>query len=199
MSPPGTRQVLPGVEWSCNVRDVFVRHGQLADSVPASRHCGYYAVMSRSAEVKWSRAIVGSVLMGAVLAGCAAYPAPAAREVEPASAATVTDIVTCEAFGDVSTIIANADIALAEGRMEVQERDGWYRLATRVLSRIPTSGSGAVHDAIEELKNAAPAIKLGAIADPGFRSIEWDQGKRSLTEACNIEGVDMALEAFTGG
>lgn len=109
------------------------------------------------------------------------------------------DTSACIAIGDVLTIVTNADIALQQGRAETQERDGWYRLATRVLDRIPTSGEGAVHSAVVQLKEAAPSIPLGANRSSGISSDEWFGGLDALMAACSDIGVETGLEAFTGG
>lgn len=52
------------------------------------------------------------------------------------------------------TIVENADVALAEGRMAAQEHDGWYRLATRALQRLPSGGDGDVQTAIGDLQES---------------------------------------------
>lgn len=139
-------------------------------------------------------------MIGLALTGCVSEAAPAADPTPSLTvSAQVEDGITCDAFGDVVTIVGNADAGFAERRMEAQERDGWYRVATRVLDRIPTRGTGAVHDAIEELRAAAPAITLGAVLPTGIGSTSWTSGWASLTEACAAQGFDMASEAFTGG
>ncbi len=63
------------------------------------------------------------------------------------------DEAVCTAYGDVMTILENADLGLDDGRMETQEQQGWYRLATRVLDRLPASGDGAVSQAIADLQD----------------------------------------------
>jgi len=155
--------------------------------------------MSRNVRTSGKWSIAGACVIGLALTGCVSEPSPA----DPAPSSTVSaqaqDGNTCDAFGDVLTVIDNADAGLAERRMEAQERDGWYRVATRVLDRIPTRGTGAVHESIQELRAAAPAVKLGAILPTGIRSGAWSSGLSSLAEACAAEGFDLASEAFTGG
>ena len=112
---------------------------------------------------------------------------------------SVTDAETCTAFGDVTTILANADTALAEQRMAKQEQQGWYRLATRVLHRVPTSGSGDVSDAVLALQEAVPVIALGAGYTAEFGSPEWRSGVEALIAACDRAGTELATAMFTGG
>ncbi|QEW03027.1 hypothetical protein [Microbacterium lushaniae] len=111
---------------------------------------------------------------------------------------TVTDIETCEAFTDVSTILQNAGAALHEGRMSQKEYDGWMRLATRVLDRVPTRGEGAVSDAVAALKAEYPPIPAGAqgatsIGNPGPNTAP------SPADACEAAGYQIFAEGFTGG
>lgn len=146
------------------------------------------------------RAAFASVALCAALAlfGCTASAERATAEAQP-SAVTITDEVSCDAFGDVSTIVANADAALRDDRMAEQEQQGWYRLAQRVLDRVPTTGDGAVSDAIATLKEIAPASIPGASATPSIGSDEWESARAQLAEACNDAGYEMWLAMFTGG
>jgi hypothetical protein len=130
-----------------------------------------------------------------------ATPNPTATEASTPSpsAGAVTDELTCTAFGDVLTVIQNADAGLSDGRMEAQEQDGWYRLATRVLGRTPTRGEGAVSDAIDALKEVAPAIPLGVIETPEVGSVEWTSSSRVVVSACTDAGTDVITEGFAGG
>ena len=122
-----------------------------------------------------------------------------APSASPSAAASVTDEVTCAAFGDVLTITANADAGLRDGRMASQEQQGWYRLATRVLDRVPTSGSGDVNDATNALKDAAPVINLGGMSSSGIGSAEWNDGLDQFHFACADVGAETAVQMFTGG
>lgn len=98
------------------------------------------------------------------------------------------------------TIVENVDLALSDGRMEQQEHDGWYALATRVLDRLPSAGSSAVHTAIGELQEIAPAIPSGAGTAPtGVRSPEWDEAVSALGTACDDAGAPLTISSFTGG
>ncbi len=147
----------------------------------------------------WCTTATLGVALVTSLVGCASTPPSEEGAVPGAASATATDAESCEAFGDVSTIVSNADAGLADGRMEAQERDGWHRLATRVLDRIPTSGGGPVHDAIEQLKAVAPPVRLGAVADVDFRSVAWADAESDLAKACAASQVDLTIEGFTGG
>lgn len=110
----------------------------------------------------------------------------------------VTDEESCEVFSDVSTILHNAMTGLRDGHMKQQEYDGWLRLATRVLDRIPTRGEGGVSDGIAALKAAAPAIPAGTTGTPSIGTPEW-YNAAPLADACSAAGYQIASEAFTGG
>lgn len=159
----------------------------------------YPVRMTKIAKIRWFSAVLG-VVLAAGLAGCGSTSMPADQS-EPATtpSAAPTDAEACVAFGDVGTIISNADAGFRDQRMEAQERDGWYRLATRVLDRITTADPGPVQNALDQLKKAAPAVKLGAVLDVDFHSSAWANAQGALTEACDKVGVEMATEAFTGG
>lgn len=143
--------------------------------------------------------IASLALCGALgLTGCA-QDAYGARSETPTPAPTVTDAQTCEDFGDVLTIIANADVALSEGRMQAQEHEGWYSLAARVLDRVPTRGEGAVSDAMTSLKALAPASAQGVGGAPEFGTASWGSATQRLNVACADAGSELAVVAFTGG
>lgn len=155
-----------------------------------------------------------AVLSATVLGGCSADDEALAEEIETPQASTAAqqsspaappevdalgDAAICTAYGDVMTIAENADLALAEGRMEARERDGWYRLATRVLDRLPSAGDGAVQAAIGELKEIAP-VTSGALGESsGVRSPEWNDVQGDLGDACEDLGAPLAITMFTGG
>lgn len=118
----------------------------------------------------------------------------------PTEAEALDDATICTAFGDVLTIVENADIGLADGRMEAQEHHGWYQLATRVLDRLPSSGDSAVQTAIGELQEVAPAVPSGAFAEStGVGSPAWSQAEGDLGAACDELGAPLAVSMFTGG
>lgn len=143
--------------------------------------------------------VASFALTGAlVLTGCTRASESAASPT-PSAAASTTDAVTCTAVSDVLTITANADAGLRDGRMAAQEQQGWYRLATRILDRVPTSGDGDVNDATAALRNVAPAIALGAVASTGIGSADWNDGLDKLSLACANVGAETAIQKFTGG
>ncbi len=109
----------------------------------------------------------------------------------------VTDLASCEAITDVSTIVFNATVALHSGRMTQQEYDGWLRLATRVLDRVPTTGEGAVSDAIASLKTIAPAVPEASTGPTNIGTAEWNAVP--LADACKAAGSDLQVQAFAGG
>ncbi len=156
------------------------------------------------------------VLSTAVLVGCGsggAGPTDGTEEPEAASSAAPSpatdapaddgapdDAETCVAYSDVMTIVENADLGLADGRMAEQERDGWYRLATRVLGRLPSGGDSAVQTAVGELQAAAPAVAVGTFAEStGVGSPEWSQAQADLGDACEALGTPLTIAPFTGG
>ncbi len=156
-----------------------------------------------------------AVLSTAVMGGCSADGAAHAGPIEAPEAGAATqqsspvdppddealdDAALCTAFGDVLTIMENADVGLADGRMEAQEHDGWYRLATRVLDRLPSTGDSAVRAAIGELQEIAPAVPPGASTEStGVRSSEWGEVHGVLGAACDDVGAPLAISMFTGG
>lgn len=156
--------------------------------------------------------VVVAALAAAAMSGCAesadagAAPLPepvvesSAPEPAPAPAEANDDAALCTAYGDVLTIVENADIALDDGRMEPQEHTGWHTLATRVLGRIPSTGEGSVHSAVADLQEVAPAVPAGSIgAAEGIRSPEWYAAEEALSAACDELGTPIAISMFTGG
>ncbi|WP_345803012.1 hypothetical protein AAIB33_08000 [Microbacterium sp. AZCO] len=151
---------------------------------------------------------VGLVVIAAGCGGCTAAGGSTSKTVAATHAdaavdstdgeAAVTDAESCEAMGDVLTILHNAMVGLHEGRMSQQEYDGWMRLGTRVLDRVPTTGDGAVSDAIAAMKDAAPVIRQGAMGRTALGSPEWNSGP-GLAQACDEAGYPLAAEGFIGG
>ena len=83
--------------------------------------------------------------------------------------------------------------------MAEQEQQGWYRLASRVLDRVPTRGEGAVSDAVAALKHAVPAVTPGAMGMSAFGSDDWNSAQKLLFNACADVGVEVTIQMFTGG
>ena len=154
---------------------------------------------------KQSVGLSGVVLGAVLLSGCSAEadaPPPATASPSDTSNSTdaTDDVATCTAFGDVLTILENADLGIRDGRMETQEQQGWYQLATRVLDRLPSSGDSAVSEAIADLQDVAPAIPSGAgIYADGIGSPEWISAQSALSDACLDVGVALMINVFTGG
>lgn len=144
-------------------------------------------------------AVVGAALLGACGGQEAGQSAAADRPSSPAPERRhgPDDAAVCDAYGDVLTIVENADIALADGRMDAQEQHGWYGLATRVLGRLPGDGGSAVQTAVGALQEAAPA---GTSAEStGVRSPAWVEAEQDLGTACDDAGAPLAITMFTGG
>lgn len=150
----------------------------------------------------------GALLVAAAIGGCSADGDAQALPTEPAQEAAVPaqpdepvdDAAICTAYGDVLTIVENADLALADGRMEAQEHDGWYGLATRVLDRLPSAGDSAVRTAVAALQQIAPAVPAGGGDAPaGVRSPEWYDAEEGLGTACDEVGAPLTINVFTGG
>lgn len=156
------------------------------------------------------------VLSTAVLVGCgsggtgpadgtagsqaASSAAPPPATAVPAEDEAPDDAATCVASSDVMTIVENADLGLADGRMAEQERDGWYELATRVLGRLPSGGDSAVQTAVADLQAAAPAVAVGTFAEStGVGSPEWSKAQADLGDACETLGTPLTIAPFTGG
>jgi hypothetical protein len=134
-----------------------------------------------------------------VPASTAPAPAPESTAASSSPTTETTDEETCVVFGDVLTITSNADAGLRDGRMATQEQQGWYRLASRVLDRVPTRGEGAVSDAIASLKHAVPAVAPGAMPLSAFGSDAWNSGQQALFDACADVDVEITIQMFTGG
>ncbi len=152
--------------------------------------------------------LTATVLATASLGACGAGGAdpaagPAGDPTAAASAAAASaadDAATCAAYGDVLTIVENADLGLAEGRMAAQEQRGWYELATRVLDRLPSDGDGAVRSAVAALQEAVPEVPTGTAAEStGVGSPAWAQAEAELATACEDAGAPLSLRVFTGG
>ncbi|ROR72990.1 hypothetical protein [Bogoriella caseilytica] len=110
------------------------------------------------------------------------------------------DADLCSAYGDVLTILENADLALDSGRMDIQEHEGWYALATRVLDRLPATGTSEVSEAIADLQSIAPAVAPGASGDiGGVGSSDWDDAEESLGSACEDLDTPLTISVFSGG
>lgn len=156
--------------------------------------------------------VVGALLVLVGVTACAADGGPggggssaeaAATETpiatpteEPSSAAD--DEVTCNAFGDVQTILHNAQAAFYDERMTERELDGWTALASRVLGNIPAADDGRVSDALAAVKEAVPAVQA-PLGPSNILSREWDVPGAELLAACEAAGFPVITNGFIGG
>jgi hypothetical protein len=135
------------------------------------------------------------LLAASTLVSCtAAEPEPTA----PPAAADPAEL--CAAFADVQTVMFNALTAQREGRAQEHEFQGWIRLATRVLSRIDADEATSVGAAIAQAQGEAPPVPIGRNeegVDPLSES--WGEAAEAVRRACEAEGVEIAIEAFSGG
>lgn len=158
--------------------------------------------------------IAASALLVLGVAGCTAPAEPssgvsvsadvaAVAEESPSPTPTspettsVADETTCAAFGDVTTILFNAEIAFRQDRMELQEKGGWYSLASRVLGNIPAADAGPVAEALAALKTAVPANP--EVNSTNFDTDEGRAAVGAMHDACEAAGFQVAINAFTGG
>lgn len=155
--------------------------------------------------VRSTTALVGLFALATAVAGCAAPAAEAAPTPVPTVTVTpapvdpaVTAAESCAAFSDVLTILHNATVAQMDGRIGEREFDGWMRLATRVLDRVPISGEGAVSDAITALQQVAPPVRIGAQDSTTIGSPEW-YSAAELAAACEAAGAQLSAEGWVGG
>ncbi len=142
------------------------------------------------------------VLVALMMAGCSsessALPEPTVEAVQVD--APGGDAAACAAVSDVQTIVENADIALSEGRMAVQEQQGWYEVATRALHRVPASSDSAVSQGVAGLQAAVPAVELWTRTEPAvIRSDAWYDALDALVEPCLAVEAELFTSVFTGG
>lgn len=166
--------------------------------------------MPRHSASRALAAALGSITVAVLASGCTAAantndagptPSTIASTTAPASPApsSGTDADSCGAFGDVLTIITTAENGRVTERMPPQEYNGWLRLATRVLDRVPLSGEGQVTEAIRTLQELAPPIPLGTDGPSEIGSQEWWLATSPLYEACDAAGFPVSAESYIGG
>ena len=146
------------------------------------------------------------VLVALMAAGCSgesrALPGPPEEVVQAGTSEddVAQDVAACAAVSDVMSIVENADIALTEGRVAVQEQQGWYEVATRVLHRIPSSGDSAVSQAVADLQGTVPAVESWARTEPtAIRSDAWSVALDALAGPCLAVDSELFTSMFTGG
>ena len=135
------------------------------------------------------------LLAASILASCST------QSPEPTSSPDAADPAElCAQFADVETIMFNAGSALRDGRAQDQEFQGWMRLAARVLSRIDADEATSIGAAITAAQGAAPAVPIGVVNDGVDPLSEgWGAASDAVRTACEAEGVEFAIEGFTGG
>ncbi|MFB7252387.1 hypothetical protein [Microbacterium sp. NPDC056234] len=125
---------------------------------------------------------------------------PSPSNEPPSSESTAAaDEITCAAYGDVVTILHNAQTAYFEERMTQQELDGWFAVASRVLGNIPSADTGTVSESLVALQEAVPAVADLRKTNFPFPDGEVDVPGVSLSEACREAGFEVVINAFTGG
>lgn len=161
---------------------------------------------------------VGSIAVAVLASGCVAEAEATDADATPtatvsatasnaspsasasaASASSVADAETCEAYGDVLTIITTAENGRLTERMPPQEYNGWLRLATRILDRVPVSGEGQVTEAIRTLQEIAPPVPLGTDGPSQIGTEEWWLANGPLYEACDAAGTAVSADSYIGG
>jgi len=116
-----------------------------------------------------------------------------------ATPGVITDAVTCTGIGDVVSVRFNADVAVSEGRMDTTEQAGWYRVATIMLSRVPTRGDGAVSESVATLQSLVPSVPLAAMGGREIASDDTTQEWDAVFDSCAEAGAEIATVSFTGG
>lgn len=148
-------------------------------------------------------ALAVTVCTTLALAGCgtADRSASAAASGSPGpGSVTVQDSEVCSALSDVMTVVDNADSGLADGRMAEQERDGWYRLATRVLDRIPGGDDAVLSQGLADLRATAPPVDAGTRGPTeGIGSPAWHDALASVADTCAAADAELTVESFSGG
>ncbi|MHA7133826.1 hypothetical protein [Oerskovia turbata] len=146
------------------------------------------------------------VLVALLVTGCGSAssaqtkPTESVDGVAAAENAVAQDAAACAAVSDVQTIVENADIALSEGRIAVQEQQGWYEIATRALDRIPSSGDGAVSLGVADLQEAVPSVEAWTRTEPAvIKSDAWSHALEALAEPCLAVDSELTLSMFSGG
>ena len=126
--------------------------------------------------------------------GASANPSPAGD----AEAGGVTDADTCAAIGDVLTIQFNAEAALRDGRMQVQEQQAWNRLATRVFDRAPTSDTSVLGQTVRDLQ-AKIDLPSGTLGITLVNMDDWATTFPAIMQLCKQVGAEVVTEGFVGG
>jgi hypothetical protein len=173
-------------------------------TVTHSRRKRFLADSSRASALRDPRAVVGAIVLASALTltGCGAADDPAVgaapTPTEPERVA-VTDKETCAGIGDIAAITFNTDMAVFQGRMTTEEQQNWYRMATRVLDRVPTSGAGSVSEAVTNLQTEFPPIAPGGMGATAIGTDKWDTAYSAVYDSCEKAGFTIETWGFTGG
>lgn len=127
----------------------------------------------------------------------AATETPSADAADDATSAQ--DEVTCSAFGDVQTMLFNAQAAFYDERMTQRELDAWSALASRVLGNITAAEEGRVGEALAAVQEAVPAVEEPLGPSNIISPREWDVPGAELLAACEAAGFPVVTNGFIGG
>ena len=75
----------------------------------------------------------------------------------------------------------------------------WYRLATRVLDRVPTSDAGSVSEAVTDLQTEFRPIAPGGMGATPIGTDTWDTAYSVVYDSCEEAGFTIETWGFTGG
>jgi len=126
------------------------------------------------------------------LTGCTAAPEP--------RPSTDWRVETCAQVSDAETLIYNAEAAFRAGRLLESERDGAFRLASRMYRRIAALPGSPLADALADLATALPAAPApgSAVIDPTAPAARAARAR--VTAACLDALPDrFGVEGWTGG
>lgn len=144
------------------------------------------------------RSLVAVTALALPLLACTPSSEPADSELPLIQEASYDVEGACSEFSDVLTVVANGKAGLDTGRMEEQERDGWFHLATSMLERLPVEADHPVAEATATLQAVAPH-------DPGWfepttvDTAEWHEASMEVYRACEEAGHVAPTRIFTGG
>lgn len=146
---------------------------------------------------------VSVLLAGVLMSGCGgsedALSSAAPRDDHPPEGAVQVS-ATCDAISDVLTIVDNADTGVVDGRMQAQEQNGWYALATRALGRVPHSTDVDLNQHVADLQVTAPEIEAGTKNDStGIGSADWGRALDAIATTCSAADAELTIQGFTGG
>ena len=142
-----------------------------------------------------------AAIVGLILGACGSAETAAETPSEAGKAELAEqDAASCSALSDVMTIVENADLGVSAGRMDVQEQQGWYELAARVLGRIPSNDDTTLGQGMATLQAIAPGVAAGEGAAPeGIGSAAWHDTLATLVDPCEAVDAELVIAPFGGG